>query len=88
MLDPDLPVTEQIEAAAEARARFAGPLVRVATVKLFVDGVLEAHTGYLAEPYADRPGFRGAPIWSPERLVEAFVRGGRSRVPAPLPRHR
>jgi len=71
MLDPDEPVGEQLEAAAEVRARFAGPLVRAAAVKLFVDGVLETHTGYLAEPYADRPGSRGAPIWRPERLVEA-----------------
>ena len=71
MLDPDVPVDEQVAVAAEARARFSGPLVRAATVKLFVDGVLETHTGYLAEPYAGRPGFRGAPIWPPERLVEA-----------------
>jgi predicted amidohydrolase YtcJ len=71
MIDPDMPVDEQIEAAAEMRARFTGPLVRAATVKLFVDGVVETHTACLAEPYADRLGFRGAPIWSAERLVEA-----------------
>ncbi|HEY5167833.1 MAG TPA: amidohydrolase [Thermoleophilia bacterium] len=71
MLDPDQPVGEQIEAAAEVRARFTGPLVRAATVKLFVDGVVETHTGYLAQPYADRPGFRGTPIWPPGRLIEA-----------------
>ena len=71
MLDPDLPVAEQVEAAAEVRARFTGPLVCAAAVKLFVDGVLETHTGYLAEPYADRPGFRGAPVWPPVRLIEA-----------------
>ena len=71
MLDPDDPVGEQIEAASEVRARFAGPLVRAATVKFFVDGVLETHTGYLSEPYADRPGFRGTPIWPAERLLEA-----------------
>jgi predicted amidohydrolase YtcJ len=71
MLDPDGPVGEQIDAAAEVRARFTGPLVRAATVKLFIDGVIETHTGYLAEPYADRPGFCGTPIWPPERLIEA-----------------
>ena len=71
MLDPDLPLDEQLEAAAEMRARFTGPLVRAAGVKLFVDGVIETHTAYLAEPYADRPGFRGAPIWEPARLAEA-----------------
>ena len=44
-----------------------------AAVKLFTDGVIESHTGYLAEPYADRPGFCSAPVWAPERLVEASV---------------
>ena len=71
MLDPDLPVDEQIEAAVEVRARFTGPLVRAAAVKLFVDGVIETHTGFLAEPYADRPGFRGRPIWPAEGLLAA-----------------
>lgn len=69
MLDPDLPVDEQVQAAAEVRGRFTGPLVRAAAVKLFVDGVIETHTAYLAEPYADRPGFRCAPIWTAERLA-------------------
>jgi predicted amidohydrolase YtcJ len=64
-------VAEQVAAAGEVRARFSGPLVRAAAVKLFVDGVIETHTGYLAEPYADRPGFRGAPVWTPERLLDA-----------------
>ena len=73
MLDPDLPLDGQLEAAAEMRARFTGPLVGAAGVKLFVDGVLETHTGYLAEPYADRPGFAGAPIWAPDVLAEASV---------------
>jgi predicted amidohydrolase YtcJ len=71
MLEPDLPMEEQVEAAAEMRARFQGPLVRAVTAKLFVDGVIETHTGYLAEPYADRPGSRGTPVWPPARLIEA-----------------
>lgn len=69
MLDPDLPVEDQVEAAAAVRARFTGPLVRAATVKLFVDGVIETHTAYLSEPYADRPGFRCAPVWPAELLT-------------------
>jgi hypothetical protein len=70
-LDPDRPVDEQVEAAAEVRARFTGPLIRADTVKLFVDGVIETHTGYLVKPYADRPGFRGEPIWPADRLAAA-----------------
>ena len=68
-LEPDRDIDEQVAAAVEERARCAGPLLRAAAVKLFADGVIESHTGYLAEPYADRPAFCGDPIWQPDRLV-------------------
>jgi predicted amidohydrolase YtcJ len=71
MFDADRPAAEQVEAAEAVRARFDGPLVRAATAKFFVDGVIETHTAYLAEPYDDRPGFRGDPVWPPELLIEA-----------------
>jgi predicted amidohydrolase YtcJ len=71
MLDPDRPVGEQVEEALQVRRRFDGPLVRAVTAKLMVDGVIETRTAYLAEPYDDRPGFRGEPVWPPELLVEA-----------------
>ena len=72
-LDPGRPAAELVEAAVEERARDAGPLVRTAAVKLFVDGVIESHTGYLTESYRDRPGFRSAPVWEPELLAEVSV---------------
>jgi predicted amidohydrolase YtcJ len=71
MFDADRPVAGQVEEAAEVRARFEGPLIRAATAKFFVDGVIETHTALLAEPYDDRPGFHGEPIWPPKRLKEA-----------------
>jgi len=77
-LDPEQPLEEQIEAAVEERARHAGPLVRTAAVKLFVDGVIESHTAHLSRPYADRPGDRGPLVWAPERLVEASVAAARA----------
>jgi predicted amidohydrolase YtcJ len=78
ILDPELPLGAQIEAAVEERARHAGPLVRTAAVKLFVDGVIESHTAHLAAPYADRPGDRGPLVWAPERLIEASVAAARA----------
>ncbi len=68
--DPLRPAAELVEAAVEERARDTGPLVRTAAVKLFADGVIESHTGYLKEPYVDRPGDRGVPLWAPEELVK------------------
>ena len=72
-IDPELPVSEQVQAAVEERARHGGPLVRTGAVKLFTDGVVEGHTGFLSRPYDDRPGFCGEPMWSRERLLEASV---------------
>jgi len=49
-------------------------MLRFGTVKGFVDGVIEAHTAALLEPYSDDPGFgRGLPNWSPEALNAAVV---------------
>jgi predicted amidohydrolase YtcJ len=41
------------------------------TVKFFADGVIEAGTGFLLEPYDDEPGCCGLPNWSPEALNDA-----------------
>ena len=46
------------------------PRLQARAVKLFLDGVVESHTAWLNEPYADRPRHRGTLIW-PE---EAFMR--------------
>jgi predicted amidohydrolase YtcJ len=37
--------------------------LRAFAVKLFLDGVVEAHTAWLNEPYADQPDNRGTLIW-------------------------
>jgi hypothetical protein len=39
-------------------------------IKIFVDGVVEAGTAYLLEPYQHLPDRRGEPLWSPESLNE------------------
>ncbi len=49
----------------------ASPWLSARTVKFFADGVIEAGTGYLLEPYEDAPHSCGLPNWSPEGLKEA-----------------
>jgi predicted amidohydrolase YtcJ len=49
----------------------ASPMLSARTVKFFADGVIEAGTGYLLEPYEDTPHTCGLPNWSPEGLKEA-----------------
>jgi hypothetical protein len=64
---------------AALREEFAGPRLRPTAAKIFADGVIEARTAAMLQPYLDRPGQRGEPNLSPERLgalVAALVRRG------------
>ncbi len=47
------------------------PWVTAETIKFFADGVIEAGTGFLLEPYEDAPHSCGLPNWSAEGLKEA-----------------
>ena len=49
----------------------ASEWVGARTVKFFADGVIEAGTGFLLEPYEDAPHTCGLPNWSAEGLKEA-----------------
>jgi predicted amidohydrolase YtcJ len=77
-IEEDLPLAEQLEALVVERSRHTESLVRAGCAKFFVDGVVEGHTAYLGEDYADRPGYRGEPVWSAERLAEASAAASRS----------
>ncbi len=49
----------------------ASAWVTAGTVKFFADGVIEAGTGFLLEPYEDAPHSCGLPNWSADGLKEA-----------------
>lgn len=64
---------------AESRKKYQGKRLRAYAVKIFLDGVIEAQTAALLEPYIGRDGDRGTLIWEPEafdRLVSAADREG------------
>src|SRR5258705_3401640 len=50
------------------RALTTRGLVRPGAAKIFMDGVIEAHTAALLAPYVDRPGYRGATNVSPAKF--------------------
>jgi predicted amidohydrolase YtcJ len=55
-----------------ARTASAGsPYVTARTVKFFADGIIEAGTAALLEPYADAPDTCGLPVWAPDELAAA-----------------
>lgn len=50
-----------------------GNLFKGKHLKVFVDGVVEASTAWLKEPYANNPDYCGEPIWKEEELKELLV---------------
>jgi predicted amidohydrolase YtcJ len=64
--------TSFLEGRASLRADdVASRWLAADTVKFFADGVIEAGTGFLLEPYEGQPGCCGLPNWSAEGLQEA-----------------
>jgi len=52
---PERSAAEQIAAFIEARKKYTDDLFQVNAVKFFADGVIEAGTAYLLEPYTNNP---------------------------------
>jgi predicted amidohydrolase YtcJ len=68
-----------LPAASAERAKHTSGMFKTPAVKIFADGVVEGHTAYLDEPYADAlqykgdANFRGEPIWQPALMKTTFA---------------
>lgn len=63
----------------QLRKKYQSARLRANAVKIFVDGVIEARTAALLEPYADTPGNSGKANWEPaalNQMVAALDRDG------------
>jgi predicted amidohydrolase YtcJ len=67
----------QLEKASRMASAYRSQWLSSGVVKMFYDGVLEGWTAVLAEDYADRPGWRGEPLFSPERFAEIVIEADR-----------
>jgi predicted amidohydrolase YtcJ len=64
----------QLEEFAAARDSAIGTTeVSARTIKFFADGIIEAGSAALLEPYADAPDTCGLPVWEPAELAEAVA---------------
>ena len=71
--DPDKGL-DQVDRLIALRREFNSAQIRPVAVKIFEDGVIEAHTAAMLEPYLGQAGQRGEPIWPAERLNEMVAR--------------
>jgi predicted amidohydrolase YtcJ len=63
----------QIPGLMRLRQKYRSPRLKADAAKIFVDGVIEAHTAALLSPYLDRPGYSGTPNYSPELLTKLIT---------------
>lgn len=68
---------DELERAEEMRRRFRSPMLASGCVKLFVDGVLDSWTAVMLDDYADRPGWRGEPLFDAEHFARVAVEADR-----------
>ena len=67
------PKAEVARIAAE-RAKYSNEYFRVIGVKTFLDGVIEAHTGWQLEDYLDAPGYHGLERFNDhDKMVELIT---------------
>ena len=64
---------DMLEKASRMAERYAGEWLSSGLVKVFYDGVLDSWTAVMIEPYADRPDWRGEPLFSPQQFAELAV---------------
>ncbi len=60
---------QQIDAIAALAKKYNGPMLRVGSVKIVVDGVIETHTAAMLKPYSNG-NTTGTPAWTQEQLNE------------------
>ena len=77
VMDPNSELEPQIEKAIANRESYSSELYYYGSTKFFADGVIEGVTGYLLEPYTEAAeagdDFVSAPLWTPEKMGEAFT---------------
>lgn len=56
---PDEKLDSALNAILELHKKYNGEYFKVTGTKVFMDGVIEAHTGWMEEEYSDQPGYYG-----------------------------
>ena len=68
---------DALEKASMMAAKYDSEWLSSGMVKVFYDGVLDSWTAVMVDDYADRPGWRGEPLFSPEQFAEVAIEADR-----------
>lgn len=72
-LEPPTLKPETIERLEKLRHTYADEWIDAGAVKFMGDGVIEAHTAGMLEPYSDDPSLTGKPNWSADEYTKAVT---------------
>ena len=72
-LDPPTLTPETIDRIEKLRSTYADEWIDAGAVKFLGDGVIEAHTAAMLQPYTDDPTLIGQPNWSAEEYTKAVT---------------
>lgn len=67
-IEPNDNVDEIFKKAETIKNKIHNEKINITTIKIFIDGVIEAHTGFLRDEYADSPGDFGKSLFDIETL--------------------
>lgn len=68
---------DMLEKASTMASAYKSEWLSSGMVKMFYDGVLEGWTAVMVDDYADRPGWRGEPLFTPGHFAEVAVEADR-----------
>lgn len=74
---PDTPLAALSTEAAPLREQYADGRVRCGAMKFYMDGVIESFTGFMLEPYANRPHSTGSALWTADQFSRFAVEADR-----------
>jgi predicted amidohydrolase YtcJ len=72
-LDPPELAADEIEKIEQARHTYHDDWISGGVVKTMLDGVVEAHTAAMLEPYSDDPTLIGKLFWDPAKYQQAIT---------------
>ncbi|MDP9160997.1 MAG: amidohydrolase family protein [Acidobacteriota bacterium] len=72
-LDPPELTPDAVEKIEQARRTYHDDWISGGVVKTMLDGVVEAHTAALLEPYTDDPAHIGKLFWDPTKYKQAIA---------------